>query len=263
MVLMAKKISGSESFTLSHRGLVREKNEDDIQVSTIKTADGVTAQLAVLADGVGGHNAGEIASRIAVETISMAMQKNVSASDPHQALEQAIQSANQAILSDAALHPQRKGMGTTCVCALIIDHTLFAVHLGDSRLYLYRDPSLFQLTKDHTVLAEMGNNFNTSVDLANRSHPMAHVLSRYLGTTHPLNIDQKITYDNTTRNSLHLRCGDTLLLCSDGITDMLDDTEIREILSACLGRKRAQTLVYHALEKGGHDNASVIVLDIP
>jgi len=260
---MEKRTQQVRSDALSHRGLVRTNNEDRVQVAVLKPADGKTAFVAVLADGVGGHHAGEVASRIAVDTIITEITRTHPAPDVHFQLQKAFQAANQAILDNISTHPQRAGMGTTGVCALIIGHTIYTAHLGDSRLYLHRGHSLQRLTRDHTMLEELITLAGTE-ELDNaRSQPIAHVLTRYLGAPHIADVDHHMYVNQEKIDKLKLHAEDILLLCSDGITDMLSDEEIANILSTCSGKKRAQLLVYRALENGGHDNASVIVLQIP
>lgn len=261
---MAKKQRFTDFHTLSHRGLQRANNEDRVQVKPLPAVNGKTAILAVLADGVGGHQAGEVASRIAVETISAEITRTHPALDARSQLDQAIQAANRAILADIQANPERAGMGTTCVCALIIGRTLYAAHLGDSRLYFQRGHSLQRLTRDHTMQEELITLLGSGTQETTRSHPMAHVLTRYLGAPHEVDVDhQLIDGDGSPSDKLKLRANDILLLCSDGISDLVSDEEIERILSGCSGRKRAQTLVIRALENGGHDNATVAVLQIP
>lgn len=260
---MAKTPVRIDAYTLSHRGLARENNEDRVQTAQLADVEGKTALLAVLADGVGGHSAGEVASRIAVETIIREVSRTHPAANPHQQLEQAIQAANQAILDDAARHTEHDRMGTTCVCVLILGRTLYAAHLGDSRLYLLRKRKLQRLTRDHTMLEELITLAGTDSEGNPRAHPMAHVLTRYLGSPHAVDVDHQIFDGGDAADTLRLRANDILLVCSDGVSDLVSEGEIEQILSTCSGRKRAQSLVYRALENGGHDNASVIVLQIP
>lgn len=248
-------------YTLSHRGLVRQNNEDCALAIALDPSGADSALLAILADGVGGHNSGEIASHIAVDSIAAFVREHHPSHDPHILLEDAIHAANRAILADMSEHPEHVGMGTTCACVLIIGHTLYAAHLGDSRVYLQRERVLQRLTHDHTLVEELQHLTPASTDSVGRSHPMAHVLSRYLGSAHPMQVDQRII--GFESDTLTLQSGDTLLLCSDGISDLITDKEIEGILSACCGRKSGQTLVYRALENGGHDNATAIILNVP
>ncbi len=255
----------------SHKGLVRTNNEDRVGVQTFSTHELQSKHIlaAVLADGVGGHTAGEIASKIGVETICEFIAGSTSLAEPERLLENAILKANQAILQQTEAKPEWKGMGSTCVCALIIENRLHVANLGDSRLYLYRKGKINQLTFDHTWLEEMVN-LNMAEGLKiTRNHPLAHVLSRYLGSSEPLQVDCRIRMkasqkgrNNQPENGLTLASGDRLLLSSDGISDLLNDTEIGDILSEATIEKAARTLVYHALKKGGHDNATAIVAEI-
>lgn len=259
---MGEKKPSVDVFTLSHRGLVRGNNEDRALFRELRIGKTRHASLAVLADGVGGHTAGEIAAQIAVDTITGSLANNLPKVDVHGVIEEAILAANQAILEDTAKNPKNSGMGTTCVVALIIKRNLYTAHLGDSRLYLFRKRTLHLLTKDHTMLAEMRMETEAQPGGNDRDHPMAHILSRYLGTNHALEVDQRIFYGGAVHDSLKLKPNDTLLLCSDGVTDLLNSEEIAQTLATCAGRKRAQTLIFRALEKGGHDNATAVVLDI-
>ena len=260
---MVKQTRPVSFYTLSHRGLVRQNNEDCALAIALDSPDADPALLAILADGVGGHSAGEIASRIAVDTIAAFVREHHPSPDPHVLLNDAIQAANRAILADVSEHPESAGMGTTCACVLIIGNTLYAAHLGDSRIYLQRSRILQRLTRDHTLFEEYQHLTPESTDRVGRNHPMAHVLSRYLGSAHPMHVDPHIIGFENESDTLALQSGDALLLCSDGISDLITDEEIEGILSACCGRKSVQMLVYRALENGGHDNATAIVLNVP
>ena len=255
----------------SHKGLVRANNEDRFGVQTFLTHEPQSKHVlaAVLADGVGGHTAGEIASKIGVETISKFIAGSTNLAEPEKLLENAILKANQAILQQTEANPEWKGMGSTCVCALIIENRLHIANLGDSRLYLYRKGDINQLTFDHTWLEEMVKLNMAEGLIITRNHPLAHVLSRYLGSSEPLQVDCRIRTKasqkgrkNQPENGLTLMSGDRVLLSSDGISDLLNDTEIGDILSEATIEKAARTLVYCALKKGGHDNATATVIEI-
>jgi len=257
---MAGKKGHVIAHTLSHRGLVRGNNEDYLSITELSPVGGKPAFLAILADGVGGHNAGEVASRIAVDTIMEQVRQKHPADDVHDLLEESILVANQAILEDVSNHPDRGGMGTTCVCVLIIGNTLYTAHLGDSRLYLQRRDNLQRLTRDHTLQEEMITILEHDGNNQSRSQPLAHVLTRYLGSPHTVDVDHHMLDGEKRVETFKIKKSDILLLCSDGITDMVSDDEIHRILSTCNGRKRPQSLVYHALKQGGHDNATAVVL---
>lgn len=261
-----------EVVDFSHRGLVRENNEDHILVQSFRTAQ-THAQpviLAILADGVGGHRAGEVASRIAVESIAASVQACKNLAQPENLLEKAFISANQEIVDQSQSEESQKGMGTTCVCALIIGRKLYLANIGDSRLYLLRNREISQLTFDHTWMEELSEAGLSGDRKISRAHPLAHVLNRYLGSTEPINVDLRIRMGSAQtkeqmRNlqGVQLEDGDMLLLSSDGISDLLTDEEIRDNLLKHNWCQSAKRLVFCALKKGGHDNASVIVIRIP
>jgi serine/threonine protein phosphatase PrpC len=255
---------GLESYTLIHKGLLRENNEDRLSTYAFLagTDKSVPALLAVLADGVGGHQGGEVAAQIAVDMITAYFKEHTTISCPSSSIENAIQNANRSISDLANSNPSLRGMGTTCVCVLVIGGRLQAAHLGDSRLYLLRKKNLHQLTIDHTWLEDNKlHGLKTSGGMT-RFHPLAHVISRYLGAPSPIEVDQFLNEPAENENHLILEEKDVLLLCSDGLTDLINDDEIEHILNSCSGRKRAQTLVFQALQHGGNDNVSVIVLNV-
>lgn len=259
------------STSFSHKGLVRENNEDHLGTQSFTTQESRPRNifLAVLADGVGGHLAGEIASRIGVETIISEISQCNSLEEPETLLEKAIIAANAAIVEDADQNQARMGMGSTCVCALLVDQQLYIANLGDSRLYHMRDEEIRQLTYDHTWLEEIAGKNLPGADKITRNHPLAHVLNRYLGSNKPIKVDLRIrpgkrknNKEMLSKRSMELTTGDHLLLMSDGISDLLNAEEIKEVLESTPPAKIAKRLVYCALEKGGHDNASVISIII-
>ena len=250
---------------------MRENNEDYLgtQGYTTKEARPRSVFLAVLADGVGGHLAGEIASRIGVDTIISHFGRSENLEKPEELLEEAIIAANEAIIEDADQNDEHGGMGSTCVCALLIDQQLYIANLGDSRLYLIRDDKIRQLTFDHTWLEEIAGRNLSNVGKITRNHPLAHVLNRYLGSREPIRVDLRIRIDSKqsdeemrANQGMKLIAGDCLLLMSDGISDLLNDEEILEITRNTLPAKIPKKLIFSALEKGGHDNSSVIAIVI-
>lgn len=261
-----------ELVEFSHRGLVRENNEDHILVKSFNTfqTNAQSILLAILADGVGGHRAGEVASCIAVNSIAASVQACKNLDHPESLLEEAFIHANQEIVQRSQDNESQKGMGTTCVSALIIGRKLYMANIGDSRLYLLRNREINQLTFNHTWLEELSESGFSGGPKNSRSHPLAHVLSRYLGSTEPIQVDLRIRLSGVEtaeemRNlqGMNLEAGDILLLNSDGISDLLTDEEIKGNLLKRNWDQSAKRLVYCALKKGGHDNASVIVIRIP
>lgn len=254
---------------LSHKGWVRSNNEDRmkaVEFVAVLNRSGVLA--AVLCDGVGGHRAGEVAAQIGVESVIQHISESRELNDPAKLLRDALLSANQAILNAWAEKPELEGMGATCVAILLIGHHLYLATLGDSRAYLMRKGELFQLNHEHTWLEDsLGGVIGPRKGIT-RSHPLARVLSRYLGSTQQLDVDLRIRSikervpDETKNQGMVLINGDRLLICSDGLTDLLDDKEIVENMNCESSRKNAQKLVLSALEKGGHDNTSVIIIHV-
>jgi protein phosphatase len=261
-----------EVVEFSHRGLVRENNEDNLLVRSYRTAqtNPRPVLLAVLADGVGGHRAGEVASRIAVESVAASVQACSTLDHPESLLAEAFISANQEIVDQSLSRESQKGMGTTCVCALIIGRKLYLANIGDSRLYLLRNREISQLTFDHTWMEELSEAGLSGDMKISRAHPLAHVLNRYLGSTEPIHVDLRIRAGSAqTKEEMYalqgmpLKDGDILLLSSDGISDLLTNEEIRDNLLKRNWCQSAKRLVFCALKKGGHDNASVIIIRVP
>jgi serine/threonine protein phosphatase PrpC len=254
--------------TFSHKGLIRENNEDSLAFSSFTTKEIPPKRilLAVLADGVGGHQAGEVASRISVETVTQHIAGCDRIDQPGNLLVNSFIAANQAILDSSQIDVSRQGMGSTCVCALILENKLFIANLGDSRLYLLRDRHIHQLTYDHTWLEELLQIKYPGVENIGRDHPFAHVLKRYLGSKEPVDVDLRMRpFDliMNTEEGLELAVGDFLLLSSDGLSDLLTDQEIKKVILGTKFEKCSKKLALCALEHGGHDNVSIILIKIP
>lgn len=256
---------------LSHRGLVRANNEDRLLVSHfIRADDKQPVLLAALADGVGGHLGGEIAAQAGVEALSAAVASCQSLNDPAALIRDAIIAANQAVLDQVAADQTVSGMGATCVCALLVGDRLHIGNLGDSRAYLADDANFAQLTHDHTWLEENGDLGPPGMRGLGRRHPFAHVLTRYLGSSEPPEVDLRLRWredgsgpETLTNQGIRLQTSQQVLLCSDGLSDMLPDETIHTILRQNAPRKAVQKLILCALERGGHDNVSLILLRVP
>lgn len=223
-------------------GRVREGNEDSYLVDD---------PLYVVADGMGGHLAGDVASSTAVDVIS-SRSSTASAEDP-QTLAELIRGANAAIWERASADPELHGMGTTCTLVLLDGARAHIAHVGDSRAYLLRDGQLQQLTEDHTLVARMVREGRLREEEAER-HPQRSIITRALG------VDADVEVDLST---LDLRSGDRLLLCSDGLSSMIGRDEIAGGLSEQADpQAAADDLVARANEAGGEDNITVVVIDI-
>ena len=225
----------------THQGMVRQNNEDSLYPDRSGESDGPAVLM--VADGMGGHVAGEVASRLAINAAAS------STLDPGDR----VAAANRAIREEVARQPDLQGMGTTLTLVeLTPEGTARFGHVGDSRAYLLREGELRQLTDDHTVAAEYVALGQLSVEEAT-GHPQSHMLTRCLGLTRFVNVDE---FD------LELEAGDRLLLCSDGLNLMVAPDGIVENLSGGTADEAAWKLVEVANKAGGHDNTSVIVIDV-
>jgi serine/threonine protein phosphatase PrpC len=254
----------------THPGMTGKNNEDRYAVSAyrLNRRSRKPVLLAVLTDGIGGHRAGEVASEIAVERISQA----VAASDgskPVDTLRTAILQANEEIYTLASSDVQRQGMGTTCVCAWIIDKRLFTAAIGDSRLYLLRRGAIYQLSTDHTWVQEAVEQGILKPDQI-KGHPNQHVIRRYIGSPNSPDVDFRLHSVNDGLNGsseanqgMLLKDGDHLLLCSDGLTDLVEDQEILAAYQHDALDEASQTLVELANKRGGHDNITLVAIHIP
>lgn len=249
-----------EAFGLTDVGRKRKHNEDNY---ALDVEDG----LFIVADGMGGHAAGEVASKITVETIAefiAATRQKEEATWPfkynHQLdfnsnrLAVAIEKANERVMAAVAAQPWLKGMGTTVVAGLLNEKMLSLAHVGDSRAYLHRKGKLSLLTDDHSWVHEQVTAGILTEDEA-KSHPLKNVVTRALGGGPSVSPDLQ---------ELVFSAGDLFLFCSDGLTTMLSDEEIR----VCVESERKPATLCHRLvdlanEKGGVDNITVVVVSVP
>ncbi len=255
---------------ISHPGMTGKNNEDRYAVAAFRTEGErpIPVLFAIISDGIGGHRAGEIASEMVVETVSEAVAKS-NANNPIQTLREAIMRSSQQILVMAEGDDEKKGMGATCACALIVGDKLYIAYVGDSRIYLIRNKSIQQLSVDHTWIQEAIDAGIIEPEQA-KDHPNAHVIRRYLGSKLPVEPDTRLRLNPDedasraeSNQGLHLRPNDCLVLCSDGLTDLVDPSEI---LAANLSDDREdaiQKLVDLANKRGGHDNITIVALEVP
>ncbi len=254
----------------SHPGMTGKNNEDRYAVSAFRLSRSnlTPALFAVLCDGIGGHRAGEVAAEIAVDTISQKIAGS-NPGQPIQELQDAIITASQKISERANSDEGRQGMGSTCACAWIIGNRLFTASIGDSRIYLFRQGSIHQLTTDHTWIQEA-----LDAGLIDQrqihGHPNAHVIRRYLGSPNPPQCDFRLRLhpDETDEQAVanqgtQLIPGDHLLLCSDGLTDLVDGSEIEKVLQSSSRSSVTQILIDMANQRGGHDNITLVLLEVP
>ena len=218
-------------------GCVREQNEDSLVV---------TPPLFVVADGMGGHAAGEVASEICVKTVAECAPKHTDAEELGQAVEQ----ANRDIITAALTGEGREGMGTTCTAAMLEADKLVIAQVGDSRAYLLHGGKLSQITRDHSLMANMIESGQITPEEA-RFHPNRSVITRALGNDPDMVPD---LYE------IRVEAGDRLMLCSDGLTSMVEDADIEAVMNRVADPQRcAAALVNEAIAAGGTDNVTVVV----
>jgi serine/threonine protein phosphatase PrpC len=256
---------------LSHPGMVGKNNEDRYLISSFVLGkdDPRPSVFAVVCDGIGGHYAGEVAAELAVNYIGKGVGES-NGKKPLKIMEAAIHEASQVIASHSAGKAEEEGMGSTCACAWVIENRLFTAYVGDSRIYLLRGKYIRRLTTDHTWVQEAIEKGILTPDQA-RDHPNVHVIRRHLGAIHLPEVDFRMRLDDEEKDEesqenqgFALEPGDTVLLCSDGLTDLVWDDEIlRTIRSKKDLKSAAEALVELANKRGGHDNITVVLMSMP
>ena len=239
---------------LTDVGLVRSSNEDAVAFVIPSKNDPAARRgcLLLVADGMGGHAAGEVASALAVEIVRrvyFSLQEPIPAS-----VMRAFETANRAILEHAKNNPECRGMGTTCTALAICDGQVWLAHVGDSRAYLLRGGVLTQLSADQTLHAQMIRE-GLMTEEESKTSGGGNVILQALGTGR--DVEPAIW-----EKGVPLIDGDTLVLCSDGLWNMVDDAAITEIAARSAPREACQDLVGAALEAGGYDNVSVGVFAV-
>ncbi len=256
---------------LTHPGMTGKNNEDRFGVSAfqIKPNDPTPVLLAVLADGIGGHRAGEVAAGIAVEQVSSQVATCDGNFSPTQVLHSAFLQASQQIFNYAQSDEKRRGMGSTCTAAWIIGRRLYTASIGDSRMYLMRGGGIRQVTTDHTWVQEAIQHGILKPEEA-RGHPNAHVIRRYLGSPQPPQVDFRLRLTGLETDAqaganqgMLLQTGDRLLLCSDGLTDLVNDEEILAAYQSQPLDAATHYLIQLANQRGGHDNITILVIEVP
>ncbi|HIR75624.1 MAG TPA: Stp1/IreP family PP2C-type Ser/Thr phosphatase [Candidatus Choladousia intestinipullorum] len=237
-----------KAYSITDIGKRRSSNQDFVYAS--EQPVGNLPNLLIVADGMGGHNAGDLASRYTVESMVDYIEK-AEEKRPIPLLSMAIHHANDLVMEKSRTDRALEGMGTTVVAATIQDEYLYVANVGDSRLYLI-DQEIEQITRDHSLVEEMIRMGELQRQDA-RSHPDRNVITRAIGVHSPVKID---FFD------MKLEKGDRILLCSDGLTNMIDDDEILRIVKKCSSPKEAaQRLVTEANKSGGKDNISVVLAE--
>ena len=238
-----------KTFSITDIGRLRETNQD--YVYTSDTPVGALPNLFLVADGMGGHNAGDYASKYTVETVVSLLQE-FPGDDLKALLSDAIEEANRRLISQAENDPALFGMGTTLVALVIVDGKALIANVGDSRLYVVNGSNITQITEDHSYVQQMVKIGEMDASEA-RISPEKNIITRAIGA------EPNVEIDFFERK---LKKGDEILMCTDGLTNMVDDEDIRRII---IGQRdiveKTMKLVQSANENGGRDNISVVLVD--
>jgi len=252
--------------TFSDKGIVRDHNEDNLALTAFESVSELVPEslLCILCDGVGGHLGGETASRLTVDQITAEIEAT-DGSSPLVQLSNAIQSASELVWKTAQSTPDLRGMASTAACAWIIGKRLFISYVGDSRIYLIRRGLIHQISMDHTWLQEaLEAGIITKADF--KGHPNAHVIRRYVGSETPPDVDTRMMFGEQPEKNLQgmlLQTGDQLFICSDGVSDLVQETEIVTLLKNPNLESALEAMKLLVYQRGAADNLSMIVVNIP
>lgn len=238
----------------SDRGVVRQENEDSYNI--IAGYPGAPAAF-IIADGMGGHRSGEVASRLAVDFVSNYIIEHSELFSKHEniisTLQDMIKKANADIFMHSIMNEENLGMGTTLIVAVVSNRKLYIGHVGDSRVYLIRKNAIKQLTTDHSYIEELIKTGSLTREEAS-NHPKKNVITRALGCFHEVQVD---TY------TCDMEVDDYIVMCTDGLTNKLDEDEIMEVIEKTGEPELAcEELVNTANKKGGEDNITVIIIKV-
>lgn len=252
----------------THPGETGKNNEDDYVVKTFLLEGGESFTLGVVADGIGGHRAGEVASQLAIRVITEVFGQNTG-QDYRAILEEAFGQAARKVAEQANSKLEYQGMGTTCVAALIAGHRLYTAYVGDSRIYLIQGQQIKQISVDHTWVQEAMEHGLLTREEARQS-PQRHIVRRHLGANPDVKPDfrLRLASDETPEQSeknqgLLLERGDLVLLCSDGLSDLAEEEEILDVLKTHELQAAVEELITLARKRGGPDNITVVGMQIP
>jgi protein phosphatase len=240
---------------MSDIGCQRENNEDQYAYWEPATDEefAYKGRLAMVADGMGGHEGGQEASRIAIETIQEVFAETIGG-DPQSLLLTGFQTAHQRILRHADGHPELHGMGTTATAIALVDKQLFYAHVGDSRLYLVRGGNIARVTHDHSYVGRLVDNGVISSAEA-EIHPQRHILTAALGAGGEISPE-------TPEQAIALQRGDVLVLCTDGLWGLLSENEIQNAVANDEPSAACQALIKMTKDRGGPDNITLQVIRV-
>lgn len=246
-----------KSFGKTNIGLVRKVNEDAFYYQ--KRYEYGKPYLCIIADGMGGHNAGEVASRMAVTEINEFIEKSLNEQecnnlkDYEDLIKKAFLHANEEVYKKSMDSKECIGMGTTLTAVLIVESNMIIGHVGDSRVYIIRNDNIKRVTSDHSYVAELIKNGTIKPEEASK-HPQKNLITRAIGTGESIDVDI---------NVLDIKNGDYILMCTDGLSNMLNEDEILNVVKSDKKiEERCSELIDLANNKGGYDNITVIVVEV-
>ena len=244
-----------EVASLTDVGRQRENNEDSCRYWEPESDEDLErkGRVAVIADGMGGYEGGQEASRLAVETVIEVYDRGV-LNDPQAALAEAFAEAHKRIQEYAEGHAELQGMGTTCTALALVARRLYFAHVGDSRLYLVRAGEISRLTRDHTYVGRLVETGLVRAQDA-ETHPQRHILTAAMGT------GREVAADFPQR-ALSVEPDDTFILCTDGLWGLVTDPEILQAVQGQPAAESCRSLVAMALQRGGPDNITVQLLRV-
>ena len=240
-----------KTFSITDAGAIREMNQDFYFSSD--TAVGNLPNLFIVADGMGGHKAGDYASRYTIERVVASVSRNAG-DEPVSIIKEAINKANELLVAESRGDEAKRGMGTTLVIGTIIGNKLFVANIGDSRLYIVGGTEqIRQITRDHSLVQEMVRMGEITAEEA-RNHPDKNIITRALGAEKTVDVD---FFD------MRLEPGSTILMCSDGLSNMVEDKKMEEIIlnSDEDITWKGNTLIQEANNNGGKDNIAIILIE--
>ena len=237
-----------KTYSITDTGILREMNQDYFFASDEPV--GNLPNLYIVADGMGGHKAGDYASRYTTQRIVASVSRNPG-DEPVTILKEAIETANKLLITESAADESKRGMGTTLVAATVIGRHLVVANIGDSRLYII-NRDIRQITRDHSLVAEMVRIGEVPVSEA-RKHPDKNIITRAIGAGDDVDADFF---------EVDLNEGDRILICTDGLTNMVEDQDIRDIVLQNIPlEERVELLVRTANRNGGKDNITVMMIE--
>ena len=238
-----------KAFGMTDIGRIRKNNQDYLFIS--EDAVGNLPNVYIVADGMGGHRAGEVASKRAVDSI-IASLESTSLKDPVSIIEEAVTSANNEVFNMSRNNPELEGMGTTLVVTTVFEKDFYVANIGDSRLYIIND-EIHQITRDHSYVEEMVSRGELDKDSA-RTHAKKNVITRAVGV-------ETGTYADYFQ--VKYKKGDKILICSDGLSNMVNDEDVKIIVKKRIPVEDiVNELVYTANHNGGPDNITAIVVEL-